>query len=215
MNERASGGQAILPVLPVLPLLRRTGRIACLPLLALLLALPAQARTFDDVRLYAAAGKSTTTWHGQADVQMLNVELGRALSSRTTVSVVLAPVNLWQPRSWFGDQYGDGNESVRAMSASLLVRRTFRERSSIQPYLEMSTGPMIAEKRVPASTSRFNFITQGGAGIVFNARGRFPFFAAYRLMHISNGGYAPRNPGLNVGAAVLGVQLRSAMRRRR
>ena len=42
-----------------------------------------------------------------------------------------------------------------------------------------------------------------------------PLFAAYRVMHISNGGYAPRNPGLNVGAAVLGVQLRSATPRRR
>jgi hypothetical protein len=74
---------------------------------------------------------------------------------------------------------------------------------------------MIAEKRVPAATSRFNFITQGGAGVVFNARGRFPLFAGYRVMHISNGGYAPRNPGLNAAAAVLGVQLRSAARRRR
>jgi hypothetical protein len=183
--------------------------------LAALLTLPAQARTFDDIRLYAAGGKSTTTWHGQADVQTLNVELGRALSPRTTVSVVLAPVSLWQPRSWFGDQFGDGNESVRALSASLLIRRTFREQSSIQPYLEMSTGPMFAEKQVPASTSRFNFITQGGAGVMFNARGRFPLFAAYRVMHISNGGYAPRNPGLNVGAAVVGVQLRSATRRPR
>jgi accessory colonization factor AcfC len=183
--------------------------------LAVVLALPMAAQTFDDIRVYGAGGKSTTTWHGQADVQTLNVELGHALSPRTTVGVVLAPVNLWQPRSWFGDQFGDGNESVRAMSASLLIRRTFRLQSSIQPFLEMSTGPMIAEKRVPASTSRFNFITQWGAGVVFNGQGRFPFFAGYRVMHISNGGYAPRNPGLNVGAAVAGVQLRSATRRRR
>ena len=178
-------------------------------------ALAAEARTFDGIRVYAAGGKSTTTWHGQADLQTLNVELGHALSPRTTVGVVLAPVNLWQPRSWFGDQFGDGNESVRAMSASLLIRRTFRGQSSIQPFIEMSTGPMFAEKRVPASTSRFNFITQWGGGVTFNARGRFPLFAAYRVMHISNGGYAPRNPGLNVGAAVLGVQLRSATPRRR
>jgi hypothetical protein len=181
----------------------------------LILAASLTARAFDDVRVYAEGGKSTTTWHGQADVQMLNVELGHALSPRTTVGVVLAPVNLWQPRSWFGDRFGDGNESVRALSASLLVRRSFRLQSSLQPYVEASTGPMVAEKRVPASTSRFNFITQGGAGIVLNARGRLPFFAGYRVMHISNGGYAPRNPGLNVSAAVAGVQLRSARRRRR
>jgi Lipid A 3-O-deacylase (PagL) len=177
-------------------------------LLAAVVSLPATAATFDDIRLYAAGGKSTTTWHGQADVQMLNLELGRALSPRTSVGLVLAPVNLWQPRSWFGDQFGDGNESVRAMSASLLVRRSFRVETSVQPYLELSTGPMFAEKRVPAATSRFNFITQGGAGVVFNAQGRFPLFAGYRVLHISNGGYAPRNPGLNIAAVVAGVQLR-------
>jgi hypothetical protein len=183
--------------------------------LAAALALPASAQTFDDVRVYAAGGKSTTTWHGQADMQSLNVELGHHLSPRTMVGVVLAPVNLWQPRSWFGDQFGDGNESVRALSASLLLRRTFRQRSAVQPYLEVSTGPMLAEKRVPAATSRFNFITQGGAGLVFNANGRFPLFAGYRAIHISNGGYAPRNPGLNVSTAVVGVRLRSATRHRR
>ena len=179
------------------------------------LSLSASAQTFDDVRVYAIGGKSTTTWHGQVDLQALNLELGRALSPRTTVGVVLAPVNLWQPRSWFGDQYGDGNESVRALSASLLIRRTFRQRRPVQPYLELSTGPMVAEKRVPAATSRFNFVSQGGAGVVFNAQGRFPFFAGYRVMHISNGGYAPRNPGLNIAAVVAGVQLRSARRLRR
>lgn len=183
--------------------------------LAAALALPARAQTFDDIRVYGAGGKSTTTRHGQADMQFLNLELGHALSPRTTVGVVLAPVNLWQPRSWFGNQFGDGNESVRAMSASLLIRRSFRVQRSVQPYIEMSTGPMIAEKRVPASTSRFNFITQWGGGVVFNGQGRYPLFVGYRVLHISNGGYAPRNPGLNVGAAVIGVQLRNATRRRR
>ena len=184
---------------------------SALLLVAAVLSLSASAQ----VRIYGAGGKSTTTWHGQADVQSLNFELGRPLSPRTTVGVVLAPVNLWQPRSWFGNQYADGNESVRAVSASLLIRHAYRERSSIQPYLEASTGPMIAEKRVPASTSRFNVMTQGGAGVMFNAHGRLPFFAGYRAVHISNGGYSPRNPGLNVSAAVLGVQLRSATPRRR
>ncbi|HVE71424.1 MAG TPA: acyloxyacyl hydrolase [Thermoanaerobaculia bacterium] len=183
--------------------------------LATLLATSASAQAFDDIRLYVLGGKSTTTWHGQADLQALNLELGHALTPRTTVGVVIAPVNLWQPRSWFGDQFGDGNESVRALSAALLLRHKWREGHSIQPYIEVATGPMYAEKRVPASTSRFNFVSQGGAGVVFNGDGRFPFFAGYRVMHISNGGYAPRNPGLNVGAAVVGVQLRSATTRRR
>jgi hypothetical protein len=184
-------------------------------LLVAALCVPASAQTFDDIRVYGTGGKSTTSWHGQMDLQAVNLELGHALSPRTSVALVLAPMNLWQPRSWFGDLYGDGNEAVRAFSASLLIRRSFRLDSSVQPYLEGSSGPMYAEKSVPASTSRFNFVTQGGFGLTLNARGRFPVFAGYRAMHISNGGYSPRNPGMNVAAIVAGVQLRSARPPRR
>ena len=74
---------------------------------------------------------------------------------------------------------------------------------------------MVAEKRVPAATSRFNFASAAGVGFVFNAGGHYPIVAGYRLTHISNGGYAPRNPGLNVSSILIGVRVRSAILRRR
>lgn len=184
-------------------------------LLTFLLSFPINAAAFDEFRVHAIGGKSTTTWHGQADVQAVSFEMGRALSPRTTFAVVLSPMTLWQPRSWFGDDFGDGNESVRAIHGALLLRRTFRRQSSLQWYVDGSTGPMFADKRVPASTSRFNFATRAGAGLVLNAQGRLPVILGYQFMHISNGGYAPRNPGLNVSAAVVGVQLRNARLHRR
>lgn len=188
----------------------RSFTIAALALLSFSLS----GQTFNDIRLVGVGGRSATNWHGQADMQMLQLELGHAFSPRTTVALVAGAANLWQPKSWFGDLYGDGHESVHALSASLLVRRTFRTQSRIRPFLEGATGPMLAEKRVPASTSRFNFVTHAGAGFVLNGNGRMPVFAGYRFMHISNGGYAPRNPGINVSAVVVGVQLRSARPRR-
>lgn len=180
----------------------------------MLLAVSTPAQTIDDVRLVAAGGKSVSTEHGQADLQLLQLELGHALSPRTTVALAGGAVNLWQPRSWFGDLYRDGNESVRALAASVLVRRTWRPGSRFRPYLEAATGPLVAEKQVPASTSRFNFMTQAGAGFAFNSGGRLPVFVGYRFLHISNGGYSPRNPGLNVSTAVVGVQFRTARPRR-
>lgn len=186
-------------------------KTAALFLMMAVFPLTASAQT----RVYALGGKSTTTWHGQADLQALNFELGHAFSPRTTVGVVAAAMSLWQPRSWFGDLYGDGNESVRAVSAAVLLRHSWREQRKIQPYVELTTGPMFAEKRVPAATSRFNFVSQIGGGVMLNGNGRVPVFAAYRVMHISNGGYAPRNPGLNLGAIVMGVQVRSARPHRR
>lgn len=176
-------------------------------LLVVFALIPTLARA--EVRVYATAGRTLPTWHGQADVQALNIEMGRAISPRTDVAFVAAPVNFWQPRSWFGDQFGDGHESVRAISGSLLVRRHFNiDSPRLQWFLEGSTGPIWAEKAVPASTSRFNFVSQAGAGVVILPQSRWPVMAGYRYMHISNGGYSPRNPGINVNAVMLGLQLR-------
>lgn len=163
----------------------------------------------DRIAVYGSAGRSFRTWHGQADVQVLNIEFAHAISPRSEIGFVFAPINLWQPRSWFGDQYGDGNENVRAVSGSLLFRHHFHTASPrVQYYVEGSSGPMWAEKAVPASTSRFNFVSQIGGGALLMPHSRYPVFAGYRFMHVSNGGYSPRNPGLNISALMFGVQLR-------
>jgi hypothetical protein len=180
-----------------------------------LLTFPAVGHSIHNIEVAVAGGKSTTTWHGQADLQAVNVSLVHPLSPRTDLSFGISPVTLWQPRSWFGDQFGDGNENVRAVATSLMLRRTFnRDSHHLQWYVEGGTGPMIAEKRVPASTSRFNFMTQAGAGVVLMPDARLPLIVGYRFLHISNGGYAPRNPGLNVSSVIVGLRFRTATTRR-
>lgn len=180
-----------------------------------LLSVTASAQTFDRYSVHASGGRSLKTWHGQATIEALNIEIGRALTPRMELAFVFAPMHIRQPRSWFGDQFGDGNENVSAVSGSLLVRRRFRESSNRAAlYLEASTGPMWAERRVPAATSRFNFISQFGAGIELRPQSRTPIVIGYRFGHISNGGYAPRNPGLNVSSLVIGTRFRSATPRR-
>ena len=180
-----------------------------------LLSVTASAQTFDRISVHGAVGKSLKTWHGQATIQSLNVEFGRASSPRTDRAFVVAPMSVRQPRSWFGDQFGDGDENVAAVSASLLMRRRFRERSSRAAiYVEASTGPMWAQRRVPAATSRFNFISQFGAGVELRPQSRTPIVIGYRFGHISNGGYAPRNPGLNVSSLVIGARFRTGTTRR-
>ena len=181
------------------------------PLALLLLALfPSLASAeLSHVLISAAGGQSHKTWHGQADIQALNIELGKTLSPRTEMAFVASPMNLWQPRSWFGDQFGDGNETVHAIAASVLVRyRLNTDSSRLQFYGEAATGPMWAEKAIPASTSRFNFATQFGAGVVLMPRARFPVLAGYRFQHLSNGGYSPRNPGFNISTIVVGLQIK-------
>ncbi|HEX7828974.1 MAG TPA: acyloxyacyl hydrolase [Thermoanaerobaculia bacterium] len=183
-------------------------------LLFAVLPIAASAQAIANIEVTAAGGKSITTWHGQADLQALNIALVHPISPRSDVSFVFAPVTMWQPRSWFGNEFHDGNESVRGVSAAILARRTFhRDSARFNWYVEGGTGPLIAQKKIPASTSRFNFMTQFGTGIVLRPASRFPLIVGYRLLHISNGGYAPRNPGLNVSAAIVGVRFRTATTR--
>jgi hypothetical protein len=169
--------------------------------------LPSAAKA--DVAVFLTGGKSITTWHGQADVQSMAFESTRRRFARTDLGWVIASRVLWQPRSWFGYEFGDGNERVRAISASVIARRRFFASSSrLQPYVEASIGPMWAEKAVPAATSRFNFVTEPGLGFVVRPRSRHPLMIGYRFSHLSNGGYSPRNPGLNISSVVVGTIIR-------
>jgi len=175
-----------------------------------LLPLFATAQIVDEVSVYASGGKSVTNWHGQVAVAALNIEFARALSPRTDLGFILSPMSINQPRSWFGDDYGDGDEDVRALGGSLFARRKFRvKHERMHLFAEMSSGPMWAERRVPASTSRFNFASQAALGFIFMPHSAMPVTVGYRFMHISNGGYAPRNPGLNVSSIMIGTVIRS------
>ena len=61
-----------------------------------------------------SGGKSLKTWHGQATIEALNIEIGRALTPRMELAFVFAPMYIRQPRSWFGDQFGDGVSGARS-----------------------------------------------------------------------------------------------------
>ena len=161
------------------------------------------------LNVFVSGGRSVQNWHGQADFQSLNLELMRDWSPRTEVGFVTAPSVIKQPRSWFGNKYGDPDETARAISGSFLIRRRFlRQSQRVQPYIELSSGPMWSSRRVPAATSHFNFISQAGFGAVLAPTRSMSFVLGYRMAHISNGGYASRNPGLNVNAVVFGTRIR-------
>ena len=57
---------------------------------------------------------------------------------------------------------------------------------------------------MPESTSHFNFHSQGGAGVI-TPRG---WMFGIRAGHISNAGYAERNPGINFTEVLFGYRLR-------
>ena len=79
----------------------------------------------------------------------------------------------------------------------------------MQPYVEVGTGPMWSNRRVPAATSRFNMNSQGGVGIIFNSGSNHPLYVGYRFSHISDGGMTGRNPGWDLHSFVVGTRLRA------
>ena len=180
-------------------------------LLIALIALPCAGQAILPARsspthiaISATAGQTAESWHGQLDITSLNVEITRDNTAPWEISGVAGLHSMSQPESWFGYQFGEGNEQAYGISASLQARRRFGR----YWYAEASTGPMVTNIATPESTSKFNFITQLGAGATLFSTSRTPLLVGYRFQHISNGGYSPRNPGWNVNAIVVGVRVR-------
>lgn len=192
-------------------------------------AVAASAADFQprEFNVYGGAGKSMTSWHGQASFREVQFELlgqsrwvaRHVRKLEAGLSVTYSDIR--QPRSWFGHLYGDPNDSVRGEWAYLFLRRTFRDASTTQPYVELGSGPMWSNRRVPAATSRFNFHSQLGLGARFFANRSHPLFVVYRFSHISNLAFGPhnpghskRNPGWDVHSVMIGTRVRGFSRSR-
>jgi len=160
-------------------------------------------------RIWASDGRSMQNWHGQAQLQSLNFERSKRYPWRTEFGFIFSPHIVTQPREWAPYLAGDREDNVFAGSASLMVRHRFNsDKNFAQPFIEISSGPMWAQRRIPANTSHFNFISQLGLGYVFHPQNRASLIVGWRFAHISNGGYAPRNPGLNINSLMIGTRLR-------
>ena len=170
----------------------------------LVLALPAAAAWPEQFSLYGIGAKSAPNKHGQWSFQSLNLEATGRTKWPFDWGLVFAPTHMTQPVDFFDTLHE--TESVRAASLSLLARKTFSQRGSLKPYIEISSGPIYANRRVPESTSHFNFISQAGAGVI--TTGRTPLIFGLRVFHISNAGYADSNPGINFTGILLGLRLR-------
>jgi hypothetical protein len=178
-------------------------------LLVLLLAIAPLVHADSRRNLYVFGGKSMTGRIGQADVEAVNFELGRATNSRFEFGTALAVMNIRQRKSGYDEQLGLGERNVAAAAASLFVRYHFGGGPRLRPFIELSSGPLYSQYRVPAGTSRINFYSQAGAGVTWNPTARVGIITGWRFGHISNGGIeADKNPGYNTNALVVGIQLR-------
>jgi hypothetical protein len=163
-----------------------------------------------DINVFLSDGKSAETLHGQATMRSIHFELvGRMdwMKLRDTdFGIALTYSDVRQPRFLF-PLNGDPEDDVRAESAYIFARKRWTRWTVAEPYLDLGSGPMWSNRRIPAQTSRVNFQSQITAGAIWLPRSRFPIFTAYRFSHISNGGFAPRNPGMNVYSVIVGTRV--------
>lgn len=168
---------------------------------------PVNARA---TNLYLGFAKSQPNWHGQATFRSISLEwtgfAPRLLTNHlpsTRAGVSLTYSDVVQPRSWFGHTFGDPDDHVRAEWALFFVRHHWRRNARVSPMLDLGTGPMWSNRRVPAATYRLNFQSQLGLGATIGSR----LHVMYRFSHISNGEFGPRNPGWNVHALWIGLRM--------
>jgi len=167
-----------------------------------------------EFNVYLSRGESPMTWHGHSAFRSIQFEwIARSPRvekriAHTTVGASFSYHDIRQARSWFGYRYGDPNDSVRGYSSFFFARHHWRDNArNVQPFVELGTGPMWSNRRVPAATSRFNMDSQLGVGAMLLRGSRVPILIGYRFAHISNGATARRNPGLAVHSLMLGVRL--------
>lgn len=191
-------------------------------LLLLSLTVPAFGSDFfrfapRELNVYYSDGRTPMTNRGHAVFHTATIELTAKSAfldrhlRNSEAGVSLSYSDITQARSWFGYRYGDPNDRVRGENAYFFARHYWRAGSSLQPYVELGTGPMWSNRRVPAATSRFNMNSQGGAGVVFFAGGH-PLHVGYRFSHISDGGVTGRNPGWDLHSFVIGTRIHSFLR---
>lgn len=203
-------------------------KIALLVAVATLAAVPLFAATSPvprDFNVFLSGGKSMPNWHGQSTFRSITFELTGApphfferlhLSEHlpnTAAGVAVTYSDVHQPRSWFGHKYENTDDWVRAETATMFLRHQWRSQSEgARPYLDIGTGPMWSNRRVPAATSRINFDSRFTVGLSIPMRSDRPLMLAYRFSHISNGVFAKHNPGLNVHTLLIGTRV-SRLRR--
>jgi hypothetical protein len=79
----------------------------------------------------------------------------------------------------------------------LIFRWNFTGQAKVIPYAEIGAGTLFTSRDFPDPSYRFNFTPQAAVGFHVFTKSKQSFTFSFRFMHISNGGLASPNPGVN------------------
>ena len=146
--------------------------------------------------------------HGQGSFAAAHFDFSRAFLPHTEATWGIQPIFIEQPQHFFVATARGTSTRSRCSSRSGFRHQFRAESANTRPYVEIGSGPLWSNKRVPATSAHVNFDSYGTVGTTFHARNGYAPYAGFRFQHISNAGIvADRNPGYNIGSIVIGVRL--------
>jgi len=97
--------------------------------------------------------------------------------------------------------------TVYGVSSTLLFRQYFSPDHHIRPFFTIGAGFLLANSPIPPESNSVKFTPQGGFGLAWFRSPGLAYFAAYRYVHVSNGGLSHPNPGINSSSVQFGVSM--------
>lgn len=95
-----------------------------------------------------------------------------------------------------------------------LVGRHYLGSGAHRPFVTLGAGLLVSGNEIPSDVTHLNFTPQAGFGFLFTPESGPSYSIELRLHHLSNGGRAESNPGLNSAVVQFGVSFRTRTRRR-
>ncbi len=75
----------------------------------------------------------------------------------------------------------------------------------LYPFIEVGTGPYYMTLHTREQSTQFNFVNQGGAGLIYFLKDDLALNVGYRFRHVSNGSIKEPNNGIDANVFLAGV----------
>lgn len=93
------------------------------------------------------------------------------------------------------------------VGSNFLLKYAFPLTKKIYPYVEGGLGMLYMSQHTREQATQYNFLPQGGAGIMYFLKDNLALSAGYRYRHLSNNSFEHPNSGINVDMYLAGLSI--------